>query len=47
MWNNDGCAWIIILIILFFSVGNGWSGCGCLNGSNNNSGCGNGCDYGY
>jgi hypothetical protein len=36
---NNGCLWIIILIIIvFFSCGNG---CGCNNGCGNmNGGCG-------
>ncbi len=43
MCNNNGCTWIIILILILFCCGgcgnSGWgnNGCGCDNG------CGNGC----
>ena len=46
---NNGCCWILILILLFSVCGgnNGIStqndGCGCGCGNNNNNGCGCGC----
>ena len=52
MCGNNGCLWlIIILIILFACNGSGFGcgnncGCGCNCGCNNNCGCDNNCGCG-
>ncbi len=49
MWGNNGCIWVIILILLFAcggcGCGNNAGGC-CNNGCGNDCGCNNGCNNG-
>lgn len=40
---NNGCIWLIIIIVLLFSCGNNGCGCGC---GNNDCGCGGNNDCG-
>ncbi len=40
--NNNGCIWVLIIIILLFGC-NGGCGCNSGCGNSNGCGCGNGC----
>lgn len=48
MWGNNGCIWVIILILLFAcgGCGNNAGVCCNNNGCGNDCGCNNGCNNG-